>query len=56
MSEELTATDHINKKMLSIFKSHIENGNVKLMEDKENSNGVDPSEWEDEKGSIYLEN
>jgi len=46
---EITATDHINKKLLSVFKEHVETGNVQLIDGEDQTAGVDPSEWDDDK-------
>lgn len=48
---EITATDHINKKLLSVFKEHVETGNVQLIDGEDQTAGVDPSEWDDDKGT-----
>jgi hypothetical protein len=46
---EITAVDHVNKHMLSAFKSHIETGKIKTFEVQEEDNG----EWDDKGFLIF---
>ncbi len=51
-TKELTATDHINKKMLSIFKNHIESGKIPTIQQQQEEE-KDNGEWDSEIGSYY---
>jgi hypothetical protein len=53
MSEprEITAIDHVNQHMLNAFKSHVESGNVKVFDYKEEDSG----EWDDKGNELIVE-
>jgi len=43
---EITAVDHVNQHMLSVFKQHFDSGNVKIFE--EHTTEADNDPWDDD--------